>query len=390
MPIPLPVNVFEVRDEDFLGIVKEQCGSTMVEILRYLEVNSADTLLGIIDLFQFFHYNSPDLLPIKKKVGITLTDGTFVVKEGLLFQANSFIQKLKTFQQENLSTSNDLIISPAFLNQNPILRLFINFLKNSSLHSNDFSSRFQHTVIETIISNFVRPKNHYCYNDSIRDFGSCLFILGGRHVYEYIRLNISGFLPSLPIIQASIDSTTNRIVEGEFRYDLLFDFLSCQKTNFIVLSEDCTGVVPRIEYNVHSNTFIGFSPRLEDGLPQINSFSTESFSKLENWFETLKKSRLLNLHMVQPINLISSSCSIFILSAYGTDNEFTTWDILMRWMSIINQCDKKGIKVLGFSTDCDARYLRSMRLLMGFFADMPNQQFHLRDNAFCVDIPKVI
>ncbi|CAM2715848.1 unnamed protein product, partial [Rotaria socialis] len=40
------------------------------------------------------------------------------------------------------------------------------------------------------------------------------------------------------------------------------------------------------------------------------------------------------------------------------------------------------------STDCDVRYLRSMRLLMGFFADMPNQQFHLRDNAFYIDIPK--
>jgi hypothetical protein len=59
-------------------------------------------------------------------------------------------------------------------------------------------------------------------------------------------------------------------------------------------------------------------------------------------------------------------------------------------MSIINQCDKKGVKVLGFLTDCDPCYLRSMRLLMGYFANMLNQQFHLRDNAFLVDIPKVI
>ena len=184
MPIPLPVNVFELRDEDFLRIATEQCGSTMVEILRYLEINSADALLDINDLFQFFRYNSPDLLPIKNKVGITLINGNFVVKEGLLFQANSFIQKLKIFQQENLSTSNDLIISPAFFDRNPILRVFINFLENSSLHSNDFSNKFRRTAIETIISNYVRSKNPYCYNDSIRDFGSCLFILGGRHVHE--------------------------------------------------------------------------------------------------------------------------------------------------------------------------------------------------------------
>jgi hypothetical protein len=94
MPISLPTNVFELLDEAFLQVVKEQCGLTMMEILRYLEVNSADSLLGIHDLFAFFHHDSPDLLPIKNKVGITLANGSFLVKEGLLFQANSFIQNL--------------------------------------------------------------------------------------------------------------------------------------------------------------------------------------------------------------------------------------------------------------------------------------------------------
>lgn len=168
------------------------------------------------------------------------------MKEGLSFQAHSFIQKLKIIQQQNLPTSNELVISSDFLDRYPILRQFIHFLQTSATDSNGFSNRFRHTVIETIISNYVRSKNHYCYNDSIRDFGSCIFILSGRHVYEYIRPNISGFLPSLPIIQASIDSTMNRILEGEFRYDLLSEFLSCEETNFIFLSEGCTGVVPHL------------------------------------------------------------------------------------------------------------------------------------------------
>ncbi|CAF2099824.1 unnamed protein product [Rotaria magnacalcarata] len=233
MPIPLPTNVFELQDEAFFQVVKEQCGLTMVDILRYLEVNSVDSLLGM-------------------------------------------------------------------------------------------------NVVETIISNHDRAKSRYCYNDSIREFASYLFILGGRNVSEFIRLNISGLLPTLPIIQSSLDSITNRINEGDFRYDLMCDYLSLQKTNFIFASEDCTGVIPQIIYNVQSNTFIGFVPHLEDGLPKINTFSTESFSKFENWFGTLNKSHLLNLHMVQPINLDLKSCAPFILSAYGTDNHFTTLDILMR------------------------------------------------------------
>jgi hypothetical protein len=244
--------------------------------------------------------------------------------------------------------------------------------------------------METIISNHYRARTRYSYNDSIREFASCLFILGGRNIYEFIRLNVSGLLPSLPIIQALIDSTANRVTEGEFRYSLMFDYISSQNINFVFVSEDCTSVVPRIIYDVQLDTFIGFTPHLDDGLPQVNSFSTDSFAELEVWFETLKKSHLLNLCMIQPINSSSTACSPFVLSAFGTDNQFNTQDILMRWMSIVNRCDKENVKVVGFSTDCDSRYMRSMRLLMGFFADMPKQQFHLRDNAFDVDLPKVI
>ena len=361
-----------------------------MEILRYLEVTSADSLLAIHDLFAFFHHDSPDLLPIKNKVGITLANGSFLVKEGLVFQATSFIQKLQSLQKINLSKSNGLTISSALLDQHPVLGVIIRFFENSSSQSNDFSFKFKYTVIETIISNHDRAKSRYYYNDSIRDFASCVFILGGRNVYEFMRLNIPGFFPSLPLIENSLNSTTNRMVEGDFRYSLMSDYLSSQKTNLIFASEDCTAVVPRIIYNVEANTFIGFVPHLADGLPKVNTFSTESFSELESWFETFNKSYLLNLQMVQPIALNSTSCAPFILSAYGTDNRFTTLDILMRWITIINQCDKNGVRVVGYSTDCDVRYLRCMRLLMGFFAEMPNQQIHLRDNAFHVDIPKVI
>ncbi len=337
----------------------------MVEIFRYLEINSVDSLLGIHDLFAFFHHDSSDLLPIKNKVGITLSNGNFLVKEGLLFQANTFIRALQSLQQQtNLSTSNDLTISSSLLDQYPILREIIRMFENFSSQLDQSFNTFKYTVIETIISNHDRAKTRYFYNDSIRDFASCVFILGGRNVYEFIRLNIPGFLPSLTVIQRLLDSTRSRIEEGEFRYNLMADHLLSQKTKFIFAAEDCTAVVPRIVYDVQANTFIGFTPYLEDGLPQINAFSTESFSELENWFNTLTKSHFLNLQMIQPINLNGASCSPFLLSAYGSDNHFTTEDILTKWMNIIHRCNEKDVKVVGFATDCDSRYLRSMRLLM--------------------------
>ena len=391
MPISLPNNIFDLQHEDFLQVVQQQCGVTMVEILRYLEINSADSLLSIQDLFAFFRHNSPDLIQMKNKVGITLSNGDFLVKEGLLFQANTFIQALRALQQQtNLSRFNDLIISSALLNQYPILREIIRMFENFSSQSDHSFNTFKYTVFETIISNHDCAKNRYSYSDPIRNFASCVFILGGRHVYELIRLNIPGFLPSLPVIQRLLDSSSSRIEEGEFRYNLMFDYLLSQKTEFIFAAEDCTAVVPRITYDVQTNTFIGFTPNLKDGLPQMNSFSTESFSELDNWFNMLTKSHLLNVQMIQPINLNNVSCSPFFLSAYGNDNHFTAEDILMKWMNIINTCNEQGVRVVGFATDCDSRYLRSMRLFMGFFADMPNQQIYRRDDAFHIDVPKVI
>lgn len=324
-------------------------------------------------------------------MGITLSNGDFLVKEGLLFQANTFIQKLYAFQkQTNSSTSNDMIISSALFDQHPILRNIIHMFENSSSQLNPFFNTFKYTIISTIISNHDRAKTRYSYNDFIRDFASCIFILGGRNAYEFIRINIPDFIPSLTIVQHLLDSTTSRIEEGEFRYNLMSDYLASQKTDLIFVAEDYTAVVPRIIHDIKANAFIGFTPLLENGIPKVNSFSTDSFSELESWFNTLTISNLLKLQMIQPINLNGLSSSSFVLSSYGTDNQFTTEDILMKWMNIVNQCNEKKVKVVGVSTDCDPRYLQSMRLFMGFFADMPNQQIHLRDDAFHVKIPKVI
>jgi hypothetical protein len=78
--------------------------------------------------------------------------------------------------------------------------------------------------METIISNYDCAKTRYYYNDSI------------GNVYEFIRLYSPGFLPSLTVFQCLLDSTA---------------------------------VVPRIIYEVQSNTFIGFTPHVENRLPRI-------------------------------------------------------------------------------------------------------------------------
>ncbi|CAF2091322.1 unnamed protein product [Rotaria magnacalcarata] len=77
----------------------------------------------------------------------------------------------------------------------------------------------------------------------------------------------------------------------------------------------------------------------------------------------------------------------FLLSAYGVDNTFTAIDILRRWMYIFESCLDKGVRIVGFSTDADNKYLSAMRLASNFFASLPNFKLQKHEHAFKIDIP---
>ncbi len=96
---------------------------------------------------------------------------------------------------------------------------------------------------------------------------------------------------------------------------------------------------------------------------------------MEQWFENFDKSKLINAHLIEPLLRNSSSLvhsRPFILSAYGTNNKYTAVDVLRKWMYLHHECKKRNINVVGFSTDCDSRYLKAMQLSLGFFTRAPN------------------
>jgi hypothetical protein len=56
-----------------------------------------------------------------------------------------------------------------------------------------------------------------------------------------------------------------------------------------------------------------------------------------------------------------------VLSAYGTDKKLISIDILKRWMMSYQQFYSRNIRVLGYSTNGDPKYLREMRLESNWF-----------------------
>lgn len=61
-------------------------------------------------------------------------------------------------------------------------------------------------------------------------------------------------------------------------------------------------------------------------------------------------------------------CIWLCLACIGTDNKFTTEHVLKRWKYIYTECQKRGIVVVSFGADGDARELRSMKLSSALFS----------------------
>lgn len=89
--------------------------------------------------------------------------------------------------------------------------------------------------------------------------------------------------------------------EAEFRFDECQTRLNTLQCNFIFISEDCSAIIPRIEYDSSANVFNGFVTPIVDGTPRRNSYQCTSFEELQRVFENVPASKLVNVHVIQLI-----------------------------------------------------------------------------------------
>ena len=387
---PLLMNdTLALRDDAFYYLVKEHCGDSVLEVIQAQDISSIDSLLAVGNIFTFLELDSDTLIPLRKKVGFMLNDGRFIVKKGISHKVDMFLKYIRDLNQQqtpfnNVPTSSSDLIIPDFLLQKfPFLRTMISYSALFVNHNADLT--FFNEMMNNIMTNLVLNERGYRYHTNIRQFALSLYILGGCTAYEFVRMNIPALLPSVRMLQVSLAATANRLSEGEFRYNSMQDYFTSNKSAFGFCAEDCTAVVQKVTYDAMINTFIGFSLPLDNhGFPVINSYSTNSLTQLEEWCLEVNKAKQINIHVVQPISSSLHHPSSYLLGAYGTDNQFTSKDVLCRWRSIFEQSKAQGIRILGFSTDCDGRYLKVMRLSTGFFA---KHLFQHHPDLFRIDVP---
>jgi len=315
-----------------------------VEILKAHGINNVLSLLRAKDLYSIFKIDCEELDDLKSRACLKLKNGEYMIrpaiKENLDYCINVFKNKLPEQQVQNRPE-----------------------LEHNQQDLNTNQNNFMDTFINNLTDNMNRSKHRYEYNTYVRRFASSVYGLGGRNLYEFLRLNMPGAFPSIPTLESYNNEYSTRIEEGEFRFDELKNYSNKINCSFIYASEDCTSIITKVQYDIESNSFVGFCVSLINGLPAIRQYQTDEFSELEDWFNTVNQAKLVNIHTVQPIT--NATPPPFLLSAFGTDNKVNSISIICRWLYVYEQCYGNKIRVVGFASDADPKYLRAMRLATG-------------------------
>jgi hypothetical protein len=374
-------DMMSLSHDNFYEFLERALNKDLCELFRIQAIRDMSSLSSItIDqLTQILTFDVVELSYLKKALGFVSSDGNFHLRLGfrhLLERLLLLVKAKRNSFVKNLELAPDRT-------ENDILKKLTELWKHSVSSSNENNVPILIPWIKNIFENFKKSKNKFSYDNHIQHFALLLFILGGRNCYEFLRLNLPGALPHISNLESLMRSQVARIVECEFRFKLLKEYSRSNNCNYVFSSEDATGSICRVDYDAQLNSFIGLSSPLFDGMPQPNFFQTENFEELKTWFDNFSKSKLINLHMIQSV---VPSVPPFILSAYGSDNKVTATDVLKRWLYIYNQCLVQGVRVIGFSTDADPRYLRAMRLITRFFADLPNLNLLKYNDNFQIKI----
>ena len=228
-----------------------------------------------------------------------------------------------------------------------------------------FTPLFQSLVDNAQLNIHKLPKERR-HDHVMKKFSTSLFIYAGSLAYSFVHQNMPQALPSLRTVQRIVHHEYEVMNEGEFRFDQLANHINSYKcARVIVIGEDATRLVARVDYDPETNRLVGFVlPEGEDSLPSIDAHVAISFQSIEDSFKSSKISKYALVYIAQPL---SPGVPAFPLACIGTDNKFTADILLKRWSHISSECQKRGISVLSFGSDGDSRELKNMQYCTALF-----------------------
>jgi len=236
----LPENVLELEGNDFYRLTKGITGELFTEVLKIQAIDSFFVFSQITDVFEIFQHDYATLKDLKSKVGFTMDDGTFHIKNGLKIQYE-YLSKLLKLKLDHKCTPSPPLSSEKInnlLQKHPILLSLLNFYQNEIASNDqlDFLSLFINTITNNLSASHM---SQYRYDEKLKSFAVCLYILGGKTTYEFIRLNLPGALPTLTTINTLIQNGHENIIEAKFRFNQMENYLNSFGVQHAYCAEDC-------------------------------------------------------------------------------------------------------------------------------------------------------
>lgn len=149
------------------------------------------------------------------------------------------------------------------------------------------------------------------------------------------------------------------------RSEELLEFLKQRNIEPIVaLSENATQIVGRIQYDIKINQIVGFAmPTSEsNGVPIPFSYPARNTNEIIDHFSSGNiPSSFVNVIMAKPIT--TQKTPSFCLLLYGSNNDYTSFNVCKRWEYVVSKLKSLGITVISVSSDSDPRYNSAMRKL---------------------------
>lgn len=209
-----------------------------------------------------------------------------------------------------------------------------------------------------------RRRKKKIYDDTIMDIALYYFLIGGKRTYETMSQNLP--LPSLSVVYRHLYDKKSTC-EGVFQFD---EFVTRNKDGgdcqYVWLSEDDTKITQGLAYYLHEDTIVGLCSPIDQqkGIPAINPFKFVSVAVLKN---LLLEEKAASYAKVMAIKPLKSGAKTFILVAYGTDGSDTAVCAKLRWAYVAKEFMKRGITVVGVSTDGAEGFRKAMQDITSFY-----------------------
>ena len=167
------------RKEAFYDLIEQLCGNIILEIIQAQDMSSVECLLDLGNIFAFLELDADELIPLKRRAGILLNDGHFVLKKGIVYKFEHFLSILRRLNEQYSASithydstyPSDLIIPQHLLLRFLSIRTLVVY---SILIAN---SKYNFTLLNVMLNNIIRNLSidekgyHATDDDSDEEFG---------------------------------------------------------------------------------------------------------------------------------------------------------------------------------------------------------------------------